>query len=138
MIGIDTNILVYAFDIEYKEKRVICKEIIEKIFDGKQKGAITNQILAEFVNVVTQKIEKPLPEDAAKAIIASIISSENWAVYNYTGKTILNSLPIKGHFWDFLIAQTFKENNVDTIITENTKDFKGFGIKAINPIKDRL
>ena len=138
MRGIDTNILVYAFDTAYKEKRAICKEIIEKIFEGKQKGAITNQILAEFVNAVTRKIEKPLPEDAAKAIIGSILSSENWIVYNYTGKTILNSLPSKGPFWDFLIAQTLKENNVDTIITENTKDFKEFGIRAVNPFKDNF
>src|SRR3989344_6712530 len=129
MIGIDTNILVYAFDTAYPEKRVICREIIKKIFDGREKGAVTSQVLAEFANAVTRKIEKPLPEDSAKAIIGSILSSESWIVYNYTGETILKSLPAKGPFWDFLIAQTFKENNVDAIITENIKDFKEFGIK---------
>ncbi len=138
MIGIDTNILVYAFDTTYKEKRAVCKEIVEKIFEGKQKGAITNQILAEFVNVVTRKIEKPLPEETAKAIIGAVITSENWEIYNYTGETILNSLPSRGPFWDFLIAQTFKENNVNMIITENTKDFKEFDIKTVNPFKDKF
>lgn len=138
MIGIDTNILVYAFDIAYLEKRSICKEIIEEIFSGKQKGVVTNQILAEFVNVVTRKIEKPLSEDSAKAIIGSIISSENWKIYNYTSTTILNSLPCNGSFWDFLIVQTLKENGINIIVTENVKDFSGFGIKVINPFKDML
>ena len=60
MIAIDTNILVYAFDTSYPEKREKCKKIIQDIFDGKQEGALTNQILAEFTNVVLKKIEKPL------------------------------------------------------------------------------
>ncbi len=135
MIGIDTNILVYAFDTAYPEKRKSCKSIIEDIFGGKQKGVVTNQILAEFVNAVTRKIEKPLPEETAKLIIGAILSSENWEVYNYTGNTVLKSLPSKGHFWDFLIAQTLKENDVNAIITENINDFRSSGIKVMSPFK---
>ena len=53
------------------------KIILEKIFEGKQKGAVTNQILTEFVNAVTRKIEKPLSELAVKSIVGAILSSEN-------------------------------------------------------------
>lgn len=133
MIAIDTNILVYAFDKAYPEKRKICKEIIGKIFEGKQTGVLTNQILAEFVNVVTRKIEKPLSRDEAKSIIGAILSSENWKIYNYTGETVFKSLSSQGEFWDVLIAQTLKEQNVNNIITENLKDFKELGIKTENP-----
>jgi len=42
----------------------------------------------------------------------------------------------KVHFWDALIAATMIENNVFTIFTENTKDFKKIkGITAINPLE---
>jgi predicted nucleic acid-binding protein len=39
-------------------------------------------------------------------------------------------------FWDALIVATMEENSIDTIITENEKDFKKVKwIKTINPFK---
>ncbi|MBI5072934.1 hypothetical protein HZA99_03885 [Candidatus Woesearchaeota archaeon] len=55
MIALDTNILVYAFDNAYPKKREICKKLVLNIFNGKQKGVLTNQILAEFSAVVTKR-----------------------------------------------------------------------------------
>ena len=74
MNAIDTNILVYAFDKAYPEKRKICKKIIEEIFKGKNIGVVTNQILAEFAVTVTKKVEKPLNKSEVTAIINSILS----------------------------------------------------------------
>jgi predicted nucleic acid-binding protein len=40
------------------------------------------------------------------------------------------------NFWDALIVATMEENSIDTIITENEKDFKKVKwIKTINPFK---
>lgn len=133
MNAVDTNILVYAFDTDYPQKQAICRKIVQDIFDGKDKGVVTNQILAEFASAVTKKIDKPLEWSRAQAIIGTILASSNWEVLNYSGETILKALESKIPFWDSLIVQTLKENNVTTIITENTKDFVESGIKAINP-----
>ena len=136
MDAIDTNILVYSFDLAYLEKRKICSKILTEVFEGKKKAAVTNQILAEFVVAVTQKIERPLPKDKAIHILGAILSSSNWLVLNYTGNSVLNAANNFGtHFWDSLIAETLKENGVQTIITENVKDFAGLNIRADNPFK---
>lgn len=36
-------------------------------------------------------------------------------------------------FWDVMLAAAMLENGVNKIYTENTKDFKIPGIKAVNP-----
>ena len=123
MDAIDTNILVYAFDSAYPKKREICKKIIEDIFLGDKSGVVTNQILAEFSIVVTTKIEKPLSKKDAAAIVGSVLSSKSWKVLNYSGENILNALNSEEPFWDALIIQTLKTNNIKRIVTENIKDF---------------
>lgn len=135
MIAIDTNILVYAFDISYNEKREICKEIINEIFEGKKIGVVTNQVLGEFANVVTRKIEKPLSKEDTSSIIGAILTSENWKILNYTGETVLNALKLNKNFWDSVIIQTLKEHNIKEIVTENIRDFEGSGLIVINPFE---
>ena len=133
MKGIDTNLLVYAFDNAYPKKRNICKKIIEDCFSGKEELAVTNQILAEFSLIITKKIEKPLSSKEAKAILSSIVQSENWKVFNYTEHEVIGATG-KERFWDSLIALTLKRNGVDTLLTENVKDFKEGGITINNPL----
>lgn len=134
MIAIDTNILVYAFDVAYPEKRKVCKRLVEDIFEGKKKGVVTNQILAEFVMVVTKKIEKPLTKIQTKSIIGAILSSENWKIINYEGKDVLDAIDAKYSFWDSLIIQTLKKHNINELVTENEKHFENSGLRVFNPL----
>lgn len=135
MDAIDTNILVYAFDLAYPEKREVCKKIVQDIFSGKKRGVVTNQILAEFSFAVTNKIEKPLLKKDAAAIVGSILSSNNWDVLNYDGNNVLNALKAPEPFWDALITHTVK-GHADRIITENVKDF-GKSFEAYNPFSGK-
>lgn len=133
MFAVDTNILVYAFTKAYPEKRSIARSIVEDIFLGKNKGVVTNQILAEFSIIMTRKMEKPLSKSETRTIIGAIMSSENWHVFNYNGDTVLRALDTTQSFWDALIAETLKENNIQKIITENEKHFKESGLLVRNP-----
>jgi predicted nucleic acid-binding protein len=124
---IDTNVLVYAFDLSEPEKRSKCKPIIESIFRGETKGIITNQILAEFFVTLTKKIQKPLNIEQAKMIICAIIDSDNWIKMNYSEKTLPKAIGLTEKtnipFWDALIAATMIENDVFIICSED-QDFK--------------
>lgn len=135
MNAIDTNILVYAFDTAYQNKREVCKALLKEVFSGKRDAAITSQILAEFSQVVTKKIQKPLSKNDAETIVGAIISCKSFHIVSYSGKTVLAALRSKNDFWDALIVETLKENSISGIITENEKDFKGGGIVVINPFK---
>lgn len=133
---IDTNILVYAYDRSVKEKFIKANEIVKDVWESR--GAITLQNLCEFFAVVTQKVEMPLKIELAAQIVTDIFSSREWIVIDRSANTVIKAMNLcaqfKVHFWDALIAATMQENRVDTIITENDKDFKRIkGLTVINP-----
>lgn len=135
MIAVDTNILIYAFDSSEPKKRKICKSLVESIFEGKQRGVLTNQVLAEFAYVATRKMRRPMKKTDAQAIVATLLASPHWIVHNYTGNTVQAALQLDMPLWDALLAQTLKEHGVNTFVTENIKDFATSGLLVRNPLK---
>ncbi len=137
----DTSILVYAYDESEKNKREVCKKLVEDIFKGERTGIVSNQVLAELFNVLTRHMHSPISKDDAGQIINEFANSQKWKKINYTTGTIraaiatskiINSQSI----WDPLIAETMKENGIIELVTENEKDFNKIqGIKVINPFK---
>ena len=133
----DTNILIYAYDLNEPRKRKLCKQIVKDVFSGRDVGVVSGQILVELYNSLTRKLA--VPEDSARKIVESFILSENWLKINYNENTIRaalkSSFAFKSPFLDTLIAETMKDHGLNTIITENEKDFiKIPGIKVINPL----
>lgn len=136
----DTNILVYAYDESEKEKRQIAEKLVENVFSGEAKGAISNQILSELFYVLTEKINRHLSKEVAAKIIRKYVLSDKWEKVDYTSLTALNaaltSYPHNSSFWDALVVETMKENEITWILTENEKDFEIIpGIKVKNPFK---
>lgn len=136
----DTNILVYAYDESMKEKREVAEKLVESVFGGETRGALSNQVLAELFYVLTEKINKPLSKETAAKIIRKYVISDKWEKLDYTNSTALkaalSSSYYNSSFWDTLIAETMKENGLVQIITENERDFKIIpGLKIINPFK---
>ncbi len=134
---VDSNILIYAYDIDETLKQEKAKEFIKRNIMGKN-FFLSSQILAEFYLNATEKIQKPISIKEAREIIRDF--SDATGIVNYSPQTILRATELnemcKVHFWDALIAATMIENNVFTIFTENTKDFKKIkGIIAINPLE---
>ncbi|MBS3810060.1 MAG: PIN domain-containing protein [Desulfobacterales bacterium] len=56
---IDTNIFVYSFAPEEKEKQRISKEIIREALSGNN-GLISFQVIQEFINASVRKFARPL------------------------------------------------------------------------------
>ena len=80
------------------------------------------------------------PPEKARILVQTIITSEKWEKVNYTYETInraterFEQLGIP--FWDLVIAETLKENDLNEIITENERDFRRVpGIKINNPFR---
>ena len=133
MIGIDTNILVNAFDGHDDRKKKISTNILKEVFSGNKKLAITNQVLAEFAVVSTTKLRVPLSEEEVISVVLSICGSENWGVFDYGHQDVISAVNSHNPFWDALIASTLKRNGIDTIFTENIGDFRDSGLKVVNP-----
>ncbi|MGP6238839.1 PIN domain-containing protein [Cuniculiplasma sp. SKW4] len=133
----DTNILIYAYDLNEPVKRKICKKIVEDVFLGRKKGIISIQVLVELYNAMTRKLD--VNEHSAMVIVESFIDCENWIKITYNEATVKNalksSLAFRAPFLDTLISETMKEYGINLIITENEKDFHKIpGISVINPL----
>ena len=124
---IDTNILVYAYDTSEKEKFLCARNILLSIW-SKGSGYTTVQNLSEFFIVVTKKVEFPIKASDALSIIHDILHSDKWQVFDRDMYTIERAIALVEryniHLWDALIAQVMLDNDISTILTENTNDFQ--------------
>jgi len=133
----DTNIIVYSNDTTEADKHLITKKFLKTIVTSHD-IFISVQNLGEFSRIITEKISRPLSYNKAKEMITNY--SNAFKTITYSEKTILRALTLKSesnlHFWDSLIVATMEENSINTIITENEKDFRKVKwIKVINPFK---
>lgn len=123
---IDTNILVYAYDVSEGKKHKASRDILMEIWK-EGGGVVCLQNLMEFLVVITSKVEKPIKVLEAKEIIEDFMNSEKWKVIDRDGDTFLKAINLVSeygiHLWDSLIVACMKENNVTEIVTENRKDF---------------
>lgn len=65
---IDTNVLVYAHDLDAEEKHQKAVEIISNLWEEKN-GVISTQVLQEFYVNVTRKIPRPQARSKAREIV---------------------------------------------------------------------
>lgn len=58
-VFIDTNVLIYAYDLSAGDKHAIAKEIVLDIWN-ERRGVLSTQVLQEFTVAVTSKIARPI------------------------------------------------------------------------------
>jgi len=118
-IFVDTNVMIYAHDLDAGLKRDIAVTIMEKLWEERT-GVISTQVLQEFYVNVTRKIPNPLSPSKARGIIESYLY---WRVeLNGSGAILLASEIEERHmlsFWDALIIAAASNAKVDKILTED-------------------
>ncbi len=118
-IFVDTNILIYAHDLDAGPKRKIAVAIMEELWE-QQTGVISTQVLQEFYVNVTRKISNPLPKAKARGIIENY---RYWQVEQNSPATISSASEIEERymlsFWDALIIAAATNANAAKILTED-------------------
>jgi len=132
---IDSNILVYAFTNIEINKQKKAREILFQARDSGL-GYLSKQNIIELINANRKFINK-ISNKELEQIISGL---ESLNIIDYSTTSIKKALIIQTTFnigfFDSLIIQTMKENNLFTIYTENEKDFnKVENLKVINPFK---
>ena len=131
---IDSNVLVYTYS-EDSIKKAAAVKLLSECFKGDKKFCIALQNIGEFCSVSIKRY-KADPYDT-NTIAQSLLASEHFLKVHYKESTFFAAISMVSdfrlQFWDAMLASTMLENGVSTIYTENTKDFKIPGIKAINP-----
>jgi len=131
-VFIDTNVLVYAYDVSAGEKHKMALEIMENLWNSGN-GIISSQVLQEFFVSITKKISKPLNIITAKEIVKDLLK---WKTVITDGEIILEAIDIhsqhKYSFWDSVIIAAAIGGGAGTILSEDLSDkqvIKGIAIK---------
>ena len=117
-VFVDTNILVYAYDVTAEKKHKTAAEIITGLWET-GKGIISTQVLQEFYVTVVQKIPNPIDEEKAAGIIRDML---NWKLIVNDGFIILEAINIQKRyqlsFWDSLILEAAISGGANVLLSE--------------------
>ncbi len=118
-IFVDTNILIYAHDLDAGPRHDIAASAIKELW-GNENGVMSTQVLQEFYVNVTRKINNPLSRARARGIIENYLS---WHIEANEPDTVLQASEIEERhllsFWDALIIAAACRAKVDKILTED-------------------
>lgn len=133
---IDTNIILYAYDVTAGRKHQIAGEILSDLWNSGL-GLVSTQVLQEFFVHVVQKIPKPLDPRQAQEIVKDFLK---WRVIINTGDSILEAIAIclkyGSSFWDSLIIESAIRGDAAVLISEDLQDGQVIGGGTIkNPFR---
>jgi len=143
--GLDTGFLVAAEVAEHAE-HAAARQILVRLAAAGNRIAIAPQVLAEFIHVVTdpRRFTRPLSMDEARSI------AEQW----WTASDIDHVYPSdtatkqflawlqqfslgRRRLLDTLLAATYQQAGVSSVLTTNAADFATFGVfNCITPGTD--
>jgi predicted nucleic acid-binding protein len=132
---VDTNILIYAHDVDAKAKHEAAKRVLHDLWKGRT-GVLSMQVLQEFYVNVTRKIASPLPKDAARQVVNTYAI---WCMET-TPAEIAAAFRIEDEsrigFWDALIVASATSSGAVRILSEDFNAGQTIGgIRIENPFQ---
>lgn len=130
---VDTNILIYAHDVDAAAKHETAKRILQELW-SQRAGALSTQVLHEFYVNVTRKIASPLSKKSARSIVSNYLV---WCV-DTSATEISAALAIEDEarigFWDALIIAAAVKAGADRILSEDLNSGQSIsGVRIENP-----
>lgn len=130
---VDTNVLIYAYDLDAKKKHEIAKEVLRELW-RERVGILSPQVLQEFYVNVTRKILQPISIESARMAVNS------YAVWctDVTSAEITSAFQIEDQsrigFWDALIVASALKCGAVRILSEDLNPGQIIaGIRVENP-----
>jgi predicted nucleic acid-binding protein len=115
---IDTNVLVYAHDIDANAKHQTAKAVLGRLW-SERTGVLSTQVLQEFYVTVTKKIKFPLSKDLARLVVNSYAI---WCMET-TPIEISSAFQVEDEsrigFWDALIVSSAVKSGATRILSED-------------------
>lgn len=130
---VDTNVLVYAHDVDDLSKHDLAKDALRELWnDGT--GLLSPQVLQEFYINVTRKIATPLAKDAARLVVSTYAI---WCV-DVTAADVAAAFRIEDEakigFWDALIVASAAKAGAVRLLSEDLNAGQTIaGVQIENP-----
>jgi predicted nucleic acid-binding protein len=135
VVFVDTNILIYAHDVNAGVKRERAIKHLRGLWDSNS-GVLSVQVLQEFYVNVTRKLTSPVAVPIAREVVETY---GTWIRAATTVDTITRASHIaelaRISFWDAMIVASAEEAGASQIYTEdlNAGQFLA-GILLVNPL----
>lgn len=129
---LDTNILVYAYDLDAPAKRDVALRFVAAGWDRPGETAVSVQVLQElYVNL----LRKGVPGEQAAQVLRDL---SHWPVVENTVALLYAAVAEQRQwgvsFWDALILAAAPASGATELITEDLNSGQDYrGIQAINP-----
>jgi predicted nucleic acid-binding protein len=134
---VDTNVLIYAHDIDAGRKHDIARTLLRELW-ADQTGILSTQVLQEFYVNATRKIRTPLPKPAARSVVGTYAA---WCVDGITTADVTAAFQIEDdanlNFWDALIVSVATRSGAGRILSEDLNAGQAIsGVTIQNPFAD--
>ena len=149
---LDTNVLLYGYDLDAPAKRVIAQSYIEEAWLRPGRTAISVQVLQEFhVNFVRKSragdthkrrggAQRGVPNAAAEAS-ALISDFALWTVIDNSLALFRLGLSLQARWqlslWDSMIVAAAQTSGAHELLTEDLSHGQEFGgVRVVNPFRE--
>jgi predicted nucleic acid-binding protein len=136
LVFVDTNVLVYAYDLSAGEKHERARELVEELWRTRQ-GCISVQVLQEFFVNVTRKIPNPLALSTARELVQDLA---RWKTHAPDERSVLAAIDLHERaslsFWDAMILRSAASLGCETLYTEELNAGQSYdGVVVKNPFE---
>jgi predicted nucleic acid-binding protein len=133
---VDTNILIYAYDLSAGEKHEKAKRILIGLWETGG-GMLSLEVLQEFFVNITRKVSKPLEVNRAKEIIQDFLK---WDLVLADGESVVEAIELHDRyqfsFWDAMILQAALRGGASFLLSEDLAEGQTIGgLKIKNPFR---
>ena len=130
---VDTNVLIYAHDMDAGRKHEIAKSVIRELWNERA-GLLSTQVLQEFYVNVTRKIASPLSKVSARAVIHSYGS---WCIETALAD-VSTAFQVEDEsqigFWDALVIASAARAGATRLLSEDLNAGQMvLGVRIENP-----
>lgn len=133
-IFVDTNVLVYAEDLDSGAKHETARGLVLDLWDSAE-GVLSIQVLQEYFVTVTRKMKQLMETRQALDAVGQYLT---WECVENTGPLLLAAIRLADtarlSFWDAIIVQAAKAAGCRTLLTEDLNHGQYFGdLQVVNP-----
>jgi predicted nucleic acid-binding protein len=135
LVFVDTNILLYAHDLDAGSKRQRCIDSLRRLWD-EDTGRLSVQVLQEFYVNVTSKLSTPVAIATAREVVATY---RTWVRDATSADTVLRATHIAEmaqiSFWDALIVASAEQAGAAHLYSEDLSAGQTIaGVRIVNPL----
>lgn len=116
---VDTNVLIYAHDIDAGRKHDIAKAVLRDLW-AERAGVLSTQVLQEFYVNATRTLKKPLARQEARSVVETYAA---WCVDGITPGDVAAAFQIEDRarigFWDALILAVAVRSGARRLLSED-------------------